>query len=147
MNGKTPENIHLHHAGSASELKLAQRLKAKRLYEHLEDSIILKTVTSDIKSNDELSQSGTSKVQRKNIPGSRYREVRRSQERNKLSGIMSRKEGKLEFTDINSKNIDISLQSQNIPSISISKSYVPRQYFGKQRFSKNEVVKSKIFDK
>ena len=83
----TPQEKKLYKNSSASQLKLSQRLKEKRLIQHLEDSVVVKTVTSDIRSNDEVSQSSLSKISSK-IPGSRYREVRKSQERNK-NGILS----------------------------------------------------------
>jgi hypothetical protein len=62
---------------SASKLKLAQRLKEKRLYQHLEESSILKTFTSQERKS-EL-QSETSKYSVK-IPGSHYRRVKKSRD-------------------------------------------------------------------
>jgi hypothetical protein len=90
-------------SGSASQLKLAQRLKEKRLNQHLEDPGLVKTFTSDVKS-DSQSQISMSKNSIR-MPGRRYRETRRSQERNK---------GKLtERTNYNPNNYD--LVNQDLP--------------------------------
>jgi hypothetical protein len=68
-------------SGSASQLKLSQRLKEKRLNQNLEDSILIGTFTSDAKS--ELQSQSSIIKNSGRISGRRYQEVRQSHEKNK----------------------------------------------------------------
>jgi hypothetical protein len=69
-------------SGSASQLKLSQRLKEKRLNKNLEDSIRIATFNSDAKSELQ-SQSSIIKNSGRTSGSRRYQEVRLSQEKNK----------------------------------------------------------------
>jgi hypothetical protein len=68
-------------SGSASQLKLSQRLKEKRLNQNLEDSILIGTFTSDAKS--ELQSQSSIIKNSGRTSGRRYQEVRQSQDKNK----------------------------------------------------------------
>lgn len=57
-------------------MKLAQKLKKKRLYKHLEQSLVAKSVVSDIKSNDETSQVSQKRTVAK-VPMARYRRTKK----------------------------------------------------------------------
>ena len=69
---------------SATQLKLSERLKSKRLNKYLGGPNKGKTATSYIQKNEEGSQSSHRKISIR-IPGSKYREIKKSQERNKAA--------------------------------------------------------------
>ncbi|CAI2384311.1 unnamed protein product [Moneuplotes crassus] len=76
-NPYNPEPVELKKNCSASTLKLSKRLREIRLNQHLEESVVAKTVASDIKSNDESSHASVKKKKPK-FPYARYREIKRS---------------------------------------------------------------------